>query len=143
MFELSLISQVTDSRGGLVKGYTPRVSSRLDFADSTWNAVQEGMRQVIATGSAKNIFDGLEVDVAGKTGTAEEVKTRGNHAFFVSFAPYQNPEIAVTVNIPYGYSSGNAATVAKSVYRFYYGYTTLDDIISQGALSASNDLIQD
>lgn len=143
VFELSLISQVTDSRGGLVKGYTPRVSSRLDFADSTWNAVQEGMRQVIATGSAKNIFDGLEVDVAGKTGTAEEVKTRGNHAFFVSFAPYQNPEIAVTVNIPYGYSSGNAATVAKSVYRFYYGYTTLDDIISQGALSASNDLIQD
>lgn len=67
---------------------------------------------MISDGSAKKIFSDLEVDIAGKTGTAEELKNGHiiNHAFFVSFAPYQDPEIAVTVNIPYGYSSSNAAT---------------------------------
>ena len=143
VFELSLIDRIADSKGNTLEEHEPEVYSKLDFADSTWSAVQEGMRQVISTGSARKIFTNLEVDVAGKTGTAEEVKTRGNHAFFVSFAPYQNPEIAVTVNIPYGYSSGNAATAAKNVYRFYYGYTTLDEILGQGALGASNDVIQD
>lgn len=38
------------------------------------------------------------------------------------------PEISVTVNIPYGYTSSNAAAVAKNVYRLYYGYTSLDEI---------------
>ncbi len=51
------------------------------------------MRRVISDGSARKIFSDLEVDIAGKTGTAEEIKNghRVNHAFFVSFAPYQNP----------------------------------------------------
>ena len=85
------------------------------------------------------------MDIADKTGTAEEIKNghRINHAFFVSFAPYQNPEIAVTVNIPYGYSSSNAATAAKNIYRFYYGYTDLNYILNNSALNSSNVEIGD
>ena len=93
----------------------------------------------------KEIFSDLEVDIAGKTGTAEELKNGHiiNHAFFVSFAPYQDPEIAVTVNIPYGYSSSNAATAAKNIYRYYYGYTDLDYILNNSALNVSNVEIGD
>ena len=54
-----------------------------------------------------------------------------------------NPEICVTVNIPYGYSSSNAAMVAKNVYRFYYGYTDLDSILGNGALEVSNVRVGD
>ena len=85
----------------------------MDAADSTWDAVQAGIRRVVTDGSAKSVFAGSPVEVAGKTGTAQEDRSRANHAFFVSFAPYSNPEIAVTVNIPYGYAGTNAATLGK------------------------------
>ncbi|MCI8836552.1 MAG: penicillin-binding protein [Hungatella sp.] len=142
VFELSLIDKITNSDGSLAENCMPQVSSYVDIADTTWDAVQSGMRRVITDSSSKRIFKDLEVDIAGKTGTAQE-NTRANHAFFISYGPYSNPEISVTVNIPYGYSSANAATIAKSVYRFYYGYTTLEDIIGAGALDASNVIIGD
>lgn len=145
VYKLSLLDKMTDSQGNLLEDFTPEIRSKIDIADSTWNVVQSGMRKVISDGSANRIFSDLEVDIAGKTGTAEEVKNGHtiNHAFFVSFAPYQNPEIAVTVNIPYGYSSSNAATAAKNIYRFYYGYTDLDYIINNSALNVSNVEIGD
>ena len=114
----------------------------MKVADSTWDAVQTGMRAVVSEGSAKDIFKDLEVEIAGKTGTAQE-NSRANHAWFISYGPYTNPEISVTVNIPYGYSSSNAAAVAKNVYRLYYGYTSLDEILNAGALRASNVVIGD
>lgn len=141
VFDLSLIDKETDSQGSLVKDYTPAVHAQLEVAPSTWDAVQQGMRQVVANSSTKRIFNNLDIHIAGKTGTAQETEKRGNHAFFVSFAPYENPEIAVTVNIPNGYSSSNAAMAAKHVYRYYYKNTTLDDIMTSGALDASNERI--
>ena len=141
VYDLSLIDKETDSQGNLVKDYSPAVASTLDFQTSTWDAVQQGMRQVVTNSSTKRVFDGLDVHVAGKTGTAQESQKRGNHAFFISFAPYENPEISVTVSIPNGYSSSNAAMVAKHVYRYFYGYASLDDILNSGALDASNERI--
>ena len=49
----------------------------------------------------------------------------------------------MTVNIPYGYSSTNAATAAKGIYRYYYGYTDLDYIMNNSASSVSNVEIGD
>ncbi len=145
VYKLSLLDKMTDSQGNLIKDFTPEIRSKIDIADSTWNVVQSGMRKVISDGSARRIFNDLEVDIAGKTGTAEEIKNGHtiNHAFFVSFAPFQSPEIAVTVNIPYGYSSSNAATAAKNIYRFYYGYTDLDYILNNSALNVFNVEIGD
>ena len=118
--------------------FAPKVHEQLDIAASTWDAVFEGMRGVV-TRSAR--FQDLPVNIAGKTGTAQEVKTRGNHAFFISFAPYENPEISVAVSIQNGYNSANAALTAKSVYRYYYGYMSLYEIMSAGALNASRETI--
>ncbi len=135
VFELSVLDKLTDSKGSLIKDYSPSLSARLDFKQSTWDLVQQGMRKVISEGSAKNIFSDLEFEVAGKTGTAQESKSRANHAFFVSFAPYDSPQIAVTVNIPYGYSSSNAAAIARNAYKYYFGYVSKEDAVNGGALS--------
>lgn len=144
VFELSLLDKVTDSEGNLIEDYTPEISSHIDAADSTWDTVQQGMRQVIAAGStAKKLFADLEVPIAGKTGTAQEASNKPNHAFFISYAPYDNPEICVTVNIPFGYSSSNAANIAKNVYKYYYGYIDLESIMNAGARSAANVNIRD
>ena len=145
VYNLSLLDKMTDSKGNLVEDFTPELRSTIDISDSTWTIVQRGMRRVISEGSARKIFADMEVDIAGKTGTAEEVKNghKINHAFFVSFAPYQNPEVAITVNIPYGYTSTNAATAAKNIYRYYYGYTDLDYILNNSASNVSDVEISD
>ncbi|MCB7319066.1 penicillin-binding transpeptidase domain-containing protein [Lacrimispora sp. 210928-DFI.3.58] len=143
VFELSLLDKLTDSDGNLITDYTPAASNHVEAADSTWSAVQTGMRRVITNSSARSIFSDLVVEVAGKTGTAQEDRTRSNHAFFISFAPYSHPEIAVTVNIPFGYAGTNAATLGKKVYEYYYGYTTLEQILGSGALGVSNVTIGD
>ena len=139
VFELSLLDKLTDSDGNLIEDYTPKVSSQIDAKTSTWDAVQSGIRRVITDGSAKKTFADCPVEVAGKTGTAQEDRSRANHAFFVSFAPYSNPEIAVTVNIPYGYAGTNAAALGKQVYEYYYGYTSFEQIMGSGASSVSGE----
>lgn len=143
VFELSLLDKTTDSEGNLIQDYTPEISSHIDVAATTWDTVQQGMRAVIANGTAKKLFADLEVEIAGKTGTAQESNTKPNHAFFISYAPYDNPEICVTVNIPYGYSASNAATIAKNVYKYYYGYTDLESIVNAGAQDAASVNIRD
>ena len=143
VYELSILDKACDSEGNLIEDYTPAVYSHIDISDTTWDAVQTGMRKVISDGSARQIFANMDVKIAGKTGTAQESKARANHAFFVSFAPYDDPQIAVTVNIPYGYSSSNAATVAKEVYRFYFGYLDLDKILTNNAANVYNVTIGD
>ena len=142
LFKLSLLDKLTDSDGNLLSDYTPETESHIEVADSTWDAVQEGMRRVITVTSA-SIYSDLPVEVAGKTGTSQEDRTRANHGFFISFAPFANPEIAVTVNIPYGYAGTNAATLGKNVYEYYYGYTTLEEILGSGASNVSNVIIND
>ncbi len=143
VFELSLLDTETDSDGNLIGEYTPVASSHINIQEAYWDAVAQGMRDVIQEGSASRLFRDLPIEVAGKTGTAQESKTRGNHAFFISYGPYTNPEICVTVNIPYGYSSSNAAEVAKNVYRLYYGYTSVEEIMDSKALDVSNITIGD
>ncbi|WP_333651792.1 penicillin-binding transpeptidase domain-containing protein [Lacrimispora sp.] len=143
VFELSLLDKTTDSEGNLIKDYTPEISSHIDAADLTWDTVQQGMREVITNGSSKRLFADLEVEIAGKTGTAQEARNKPNHAFFISFAPYNDPEICVTVNIPYGYSSSNAANIGKNVYEYYYGYRDLESIVNAGALDAAQVKIGD
>lgn len=142
VYDLTLVDKITKSDGTLVEDRTPQIANHIEIAESTWDAVQAGMRGVVATGSAKAIFKDLEVDIAGKTGTAQE-NTRANHGFFISYGPYTDPAVSVTVNIPYGYSSSNAASVAKNVYKLYYDYTDLDYIRNTGALDPANVVISD
>ena len=74
-------------------------------------------------------FQDFPIVVAGKTGTAQQVTSRPNHALFVGYAPYDNPEIAITVRIPFGYSSDYAAQTTKDLISYYYGLETKEEIV--------------
>jgi len=82
--------------------------------------VQEGMRQAVLTGSARALAD-LAVKVAGKTGTAQ-FGTRGEtHAWFVGYAPYEEPQIVLTILVEGGGSGDQVAVpVAKEVLEWYF-----------------------
>ena len=134
VFELSLLDKLTDSDGNLITDYTPAVSSHVDAADSTWNAVQAGIRRVVTDGSAKSVFAGSPVEVAGKTGTAQEDRSRANHAFFVSFAPYSNPEVCSDSKYPLWICWNQCSyTWQKSLSSITMDIPTLEQILGSGA----------
>ncbi|MEK7516233.1 MAG: penicillin-binding protein 2 [Patescibacteria group bacterium] len=83
--------------------------------------VRSGMRAAVTVGSARYLAD-MPVGVAGKTGTAEWNDRRPPHAWFTGFAPYQNPEIVVTILVEEGgEGSATAVPVAKEFLRWYFG----------------------
>jgi cell division protein FtsI/penicillin-binding protein 2 len=76
----------------------------IEIAQSTWNTVVEGMRLVTegnANGTAVRTFQDLPIQVAGKTGTAEELRNRFEHTAFGAFAPLNDPQIAIYVSVPF------------------------------------------
>lgn len=118
VYEYTLLKKVTDSAGNLIKDYTPTVRNCINTVSAeTWDAIHSGMRMVVETHKQ---FDGFTVNVAGKTGTAQQIKTRPNHALFVGYAPYENPQISIATRIAYGYDSANATSLAANVLKYYF-----------------------
>jgi penicillin-binding protein 2 len=120
--------------------YAPRIVSEIKNPDGQETSVQpkiirsnfipsdviqvvrEGMRQAVTGGTAQPLKD-LPVAVAGKTGTAQ-FGVGGNqaHGWFVSFAPYDNPTIALAILVEGGGEGfSSAEPVAKDVYQWYFG----------------------
>ncbi len=134
-YNLTLLDRVTDSEGNLVIDYEPVVRNTIEMPQGFWDAIHTGMRKVV---EGKSYFNDLAVKVAGKTGTAEQIKTRANHALFVGYAPYEEPELAFSVRIPFGYSSDYAAQVTRDIIRYYYGLAEEEDLIT-GTANESNE----
>lgn len=128
-YQLTLLNKILNPEGETVKVIEPNLTSTADISNSTWNAVHSGMRQVITTGTAQNTFKNFDIEVAGKTGTAQENKLRSNHSVFVAYAPYTNPEIAMSILIPNGESTGYTAEVVRDIVAYYYNPSTLDQIL--------------
>lgn len=125
-YDLTLVDHITDHSGILLKEGGAKVRNTIDLDTAGWNAIHQGMRQVI---EAKSYYNDLSINVAGKTGTAEENKNRANHALFVCYAPYENPEIAVVTRIAYGYTSNYAARTTKDVIQYYFDLVDEEELI--------------
>ena len=139
-YDLTLVDKITDSQGSLVQEFEPKIRNEVELPQQYWNALHSGMRQVVQN---KTYFDGVTVEVAGKTGTAEQTKSRPSHALFVCYAPYENPEIAIATRIPFGYSSDYAAQATVDVIRYYYGLSEEDIITGEAEMpdaGISNEL---
>ena len=121
-YDLNLVDKVKNTSGKVIKKNKAKVHNQINISSTTWDAVYKGMYGVV-NGSHSSIdqyFKDLNVEVAGKTGTAQESKSKPNHGLFISFAPYNSPKICTTVVIPNGYTSANAADVASRVYKYYF-----------------------
>lgn len=126
-YNLSLVDRVVDSNNRVIESFGPTLRNHVDIDDNTWDSVYRGMRIVVENAKA---FNGMPIKVAGKTGTAQSSKSRTNHALFLGFAPYENPEITVSVRIAYGYTSGNAAALAADVFRYKFNLDDSDNLIT-------------
>ncbi len=139
-YNLTLLNKLTDSEGNTIEEYSASVYNEMDIADTTWNVIQEGMHQVALDTDA---FEGLDLSIAGKTGTAQQSKSHPNHALFMGYAPYEDPQIAITIRIANGYTSANAATMAADIFKYYFGLAEEDEILTGTASQATTEVIND
>ena len=78
------------------------------------------MRKAVTIGSARSL-DNLPIKVAGKTGTAQFGTEEKTHAWFICFAPYDNPEIVLAVLVEGGGEGYKvAAPIAKEILEWYF-----------------------
>ncbi|MCR5431258.1 MAG: hypothetical protein K6E95_01730 [Lachnospiraceae bacterium] len=133
VFNLSLVDKIEDKEKNTIEDKHAEVYNQIeDYSNSEWNAVQKGMYNVVNTSanSLNDLYGDLGFEVAGKTGTAQVSLTHPSHALFISFAPYDDPEISVTVVIPNGYASANAAKLAREVYGLYFNDENKEALLS-------------
>lgn len=111
-------------RLGLEEDYSEKVT----FKQENLNAILEGMKGVTTEsgGTAYSTFKNFNIEVGGKTGSAQTGRKDENgknitNAWFVGFAPYDTPEIAIVVMIENGQSGGKAAIPARDIIAEYFG----------------------
>lgn len=95
----------------------------LNIKQSTLNTILKGMKGVTSEsgGTAYYIFSDLGMEIGGKTGSVETGERNKVNGWFVGFAPYDEPEIAIVVLTENAGSGGNTAPVAKEIIKEYFG----------------------
>lgn len=139
-YDLTLIDKVTDYEGNLIKDNQAVLHHQLDIREDIWADVHAGMRRVVQIDTSQSaMVNKVGINIAGKTGTAQESNVKPDHAVFISFAPYENPEVSVTCVLRNGYHSSNAKEVAGFVYAYLYDPSLLvDEDIIDNALNYIN-----
>jgi cell division protein FtsI/penicillin-binding protein 2 len=129
-YQFHLVDRVETQQGALVRQVEPVIedNSNVTVSEETWDLIYQGMQNVVEgrNGTGRNTFSSFPVKVAGKTGTAEEDKTRRDHSSFGGFAPYDDPEIAVYVVIPFGDTRAYASAASQAARKIIAAYMGLD-----------------
>lgn len=120
LFKPYIVTAITDQLKRKIREIKP-VILRKDFINErSINIAREGMHKAVTIGSARALAD-LPFETAGKTGTAQTGSPGKSHAWFTGFAPYDNPEIAITVIVEDGgEGSAVAVPIAKEILYYYF-----------------------
>lgn len=126
----SLVDRIISPSGHVVYRAHPFVRDRIDLPASDWQAIRSGMHGVTlppwapggsAYDTAWSMFTGFPMAVAGKTGTAQVSNHSSTYdTYFVSFAPYHNPQIAVLAFVHHGEEGADTAWAVRDVYDYYF-----------------------
>ncbi len=110
-----LVKKIVDPDGKTVKEFKPEVVSELKVDPEFIHLVQKGLRGVNKYGTGASVFSGFPIDIAGKTGTAENPHGR-DHGWFVAYGPFDNPSVVVAVIVEQGgYGAVCAAPIARRI----------------------------
>lgn len=136
-YNSNVVLKITDHDGNVISETKPTVSNTMkDIKSDTWATVKEGMSLATGTYEALRKYSGT---VACKTGTSQPSELQPDNATFVSYAPLNDPEITLSIEIPFGYTSINNTQMAASFYDYYFEeYKTGVPANGQQDKSASN-----
>ncbi|MCR5175268.1 MAG: penicillin-binding protein 2 [Anaerovibrio sp.] len=114
-FKPYLVNKIIDQDGKVVKQFKPEKVGELDVPLEYIRLVQKGLKGVTKFGTAASAFYNYPVDIAGKTGTAENPHGR-DHGWFVAYGPFNNPNIVVAVIVEQGgYGSASAVPIGRKI----------------------------
>ena len=117
------VEKIVDPDGNAVFEHEPEINGKIELTDPAWKLIRKALEEVVKNGTAKACYF-PNLKVAGKTGTAQNPLGE-DHAWFASYAPSENPEIAVAIIVENGGSGGHEAVpVARAIYEQYFGLTT-------------------
>jgi penicillin-binding protein 2 len=116
-----VVNRIIAPDGSVVKDFQPELLSQLDVPEEDIKLVQDGLHDVTKYGTAASSFRGFTVDIAGKTGTAENSQGR-DHGWFVAYGPFDNPNIVVAVIVENGgYGSQSAVPIGRKILEVAFG----------------------
>ncbi len=120
LYQPHLLQSLTDENNQIVSQPEARIIRQNFINSQNIQLVREGMRQAVTAGSASSL-QVLPVSSAGKTGTAQIPNSDKTHSWFTCFAPYEQPEIVVTVLVEEGGDGTEAAVpIAREILQYYY-----------------------
>ena len=125
VYDLRLIESIISPEGEVISQSSPILASELDCPEEYLQAIREGMKGVVdpeGGGTATKYFSDFSYkdEIGAKTGTAEKTDIDlENNAWMVAFAPYDDPEIAMVVYIPNGYSGAHCSPTIRDVLEYY------------------------
>lgn len=109
---------ILKSSNGKDNHVSPQIIRKLEVSTKNLNIVRKGLRAVVTYGTASALKLG-EIEVAAKTGSAEDPPNKKTHGWVVSYAPYKSPKYAVTVFLQNaGHGGEVAAPIAREIYLF-------------------------
>lgn len=118
-YKTTLLSEVRTASGNeLVYSSTPTVMDTLGVDTDIISTVKKGMQSVTSEGTASAYFADYPISIAGKTGTAQTVGL--DNSVLILFAPYEDPEIAVSIVVEHGEKSISTGPVAKAIMDEYF-----------------------
>ena len=139
-YDLTLVDKITDQNGNTVSENDPVLHDQASLSGELWDAIHLGMREVVLNHKAfeeYNVSGG--VAVSGKTGTAQEITTKPNHALFIGYAPSDAPTMSLACRIAYGYTSTNTAAMARDVIEYYFNQKDISELIPGHAIQVTTD----
>ncbi|MFH0987657.1 MAG: penicillin-binding transpeptidase domain-containing protein [Patescibacteria group bacterium] len=120
IYQPQIVDRIEDVSKRTILDITPKVLKEDFIKKENIDAVRKGMRECVLTGSCRQLLS-LPVSSGGKTGTAEAPGDKEPYAWFVSFAPYEKPEIILLVMIEYGGGGEKVAEpIAEEVLQWYF-----------------------
>lgn len=115
----------------------PEVAGTVEMEPENLAAVTRGMHNMTTgDGSLAHVFQNVPVQVAAKTGSAQVNGQSNSNAVFVCYAPYDDPQIAISIAVEKGGSGSSLASIAAEILQYYF---TAQD--GQGQLPAENTLV--
>ncbi|MFA7662744.1 MAG: penicillin-binding protein 2 [Patescibacteria group bacterium] len=120
IYQPRLVDKIIDPETGIENELPDKLVKTVEIDPQNIKIVQEGMRDTVVYGSGVSLSS-LPFTSAGKTGTAQAGGDKENHGWFTGYAPYENPEIEITILIENG-GGGDvvAVPIAKEVLRWYF-----------------------
>ena len=138
-----IVKRIEEPGGTTIKEFFPEIRGQIAGSSENLEVIRKALRDVVngvrGTGKRSRLKN---IIVSGKTGTVQVVRMKSNeelekenevpykyrdHAWFVAFAPYEKPEIAVAVLVEHGGHGGTtAAPIAKKIFKKYFKLYPLD-----------------